>query len=882
MNLLNALGYHQEHLSVGDYYSGSHSAGMWYGKGAKALGLEGVVKEMDFKSLCKGRNPSDGSRLTQRLNTVRSGKISNRRIFYELVYAPWKSVSVAALVLGDERVKAAHNAAVKDSLKEAESFASYRVRRATDTANGKDRGTDNLTVALFRHDTSRAVTEGQVPDCHLHTHAVVFNCTQAADGKWMALQNFEILKAQKYLNAIYEHSLCRRLHAIGYETRPKANGSLELAHISDETCDKFSKRHFAIQKRTANLLASGVKIGEKKLASMVAHDKRIRKQPNLATASLREAWLAQIPENEKVPVDLLCLQKRPRPDAKTSLSWAKGRIFERNATCRPADLLAAALEHGRGADFELEGLKAVYLADPEIIHEKGGSRRITTQKTLDTEKYLLSTTTNGKGKYHSLASGLLPSAETLTALQRQAADKLLASLDMVSVFKGGAGTGKSFTLHHVAAAIEAEGTSVHVLAPQNQQVLDLRKDGFTRARTLASFLADTTALEPNSVILLDEAGQVGGADMAQLFQRASDADARIICAGDTRQLGSVSASSALLAIERYADPYLAILGGEEAIQRQKVAWYKRAVADAEKGNAVDALSRLQKNGCIHETLPGDRQGEAARVFAALKKEGSCLAISQTNEEAKLLNTAIRTELLATGHLDASTLVEVDVLRPLDLTLAEKQQSGSYENRVVTLNRPRAGLPSGQKVQFVEVTKTGGVVLQHGTTRMLVSDKNLSSITICEPETITLAKGDLIRLKANCLTGSNRLANGQILTFQGMTAEGGLLVKDSSNAEHALPRHFRTLQYGYATTSYGSQGRTTDHVVILDSACKAATNQNEFYVAISRGRLSCNIITGDVAALAEHVSRLGNRDLASDLTLDAQRTDLAEMEAEMEM
>ncbi len=67
--------------------------------------------------------------------------------------------------------------------------------------------------------------------------------------------------------------------------------------------------------------------------------------------------------------------------------------------------------------------------------------------------------------------------------------------------------------------------------------------------------------------------------------------------------------------------------------------------------------------------------------------------------------------------------------------------------------------------------------------------------------------------------------------------------------------------GYAVTSYGSQGKTVDYVLFSDSTIKAATNAQQWYVTISRGRRGIRIFTPDKEQLRENVTRSGHRPLA---------------------
>jgi conjugative relaxase-like TrwC/TraI family protein len=132
-SLANAQTYFSEHLAVGDYYQeGQKVAGEWFGIGAAKLGLSGKVGEAEFLALCENQNPRTGDCLTQRKNSVReqAGEAkANRRIFYDFTFSPPKSVSIAALIAGDERIVESHERAVRLALAEFETFAGTRAKR---------------------------------------------------------------------------------------------------------------------------------------------------------------------------------------------------------------------------------------------------------------------------------------------------------------------------------------------------------------------------------------------------------------------------------------------------------------------------------------------------------------------------------------------------------------------------------------------------------------------------------------------------------------------------------------------------------------------------------------------------------------------------------
>lgn len=85
----------------------------------------------------------------------------------------------------------------------------------------------------------------------------------------------------------------------------------------------------------------------------------------------------------------------------------------------------------------------------------------------------------------------------------------------------------------------------------------------------------------------------------------------------------------------------------------------------------------------------------------------------------------------------------------------------------------------------------------------------------------------------------------------------------------VTRHADTERASYAVTSYAAQGKTADYVIFSDSAIKAATNQKQWYVTISRGRKGVEIFTRDKRELRENVIRSGNRGLALEIAAPAE-------------
>jgi conjugative relaxase-like TrwC/TraI family protein len=852
------LSYHAEHFAAGDYYERAGKVpGQWFGRGAESLGLSGDVSLDDFAALANNRRPAaaGGGKLTAR-------DTEGRRVAQDFTLAPPKSVSIAGLVDGDSRVIEAHRAAVQAAATELERFAAVRIRDRNHADFGKDRITGNIIAAMFEHDTSRAASEGLRPDPQLHTHLVIFNATRDEDGSFKALQNFEMLRAQKLVNAVYEHELCKGLRAAGYEIRNKGN-SFELANISDKEIEHFSKRHFAIQSRVEELKAQGALRNEKDLAEAVAHDERIRKSVTDNSSALLENW------REQQAAVRGSLSAADLPGAATSASplsldesiqFSKEHIFERAALARDVDLLASVLQHSRGrADLDLQAVRDAVGKDGELVTSSDG-RQVTTQGVLANERAAVSMVAGGKGKYSPLAASLTGErAAKLDDMQRAAAQAIIGSKDFVSVFRGGAGTGKSFTLAAVKESIEAAGGQVLAIAPQNKQVQALQKDGFAGARTLAGFLQTKEPPPRGAVLLVDEAGQISGRDMRALLAKAQADGLRVVLSGDTRQHGAVQASNALEAIEWFANPTKAELSGEAAIKRQENVLYRSAVADAEAGRVASAIEKLDQLGSIRET-DNALGAVAASASAGFAKGESLLVLSQTNSGVESLNREIRTQLVKSGVVEAGR--EVAALRLVDATEAQKSRMETYSGgRFLVSNSKGDNWQAGEKLQVVRAAGNRGLVAVNEAGREVkISRRNLARFSVAAATKIEVGRGDKVQLRGNLREGKSLVAsNREVLTVQDVREDGTILARNSKGKEINIPANFGRLSHGYALTSYSSQGATVDRVLVADSGSKGASGQKEFYVSISRGRQSVEIFTSDKEDL---LARSGREDVGT--------------------
>ena len=245
-----AQAYHKQEFANAreNYYTeGDRVRGEWQGKLAERYGLRGEVGEQQFARLSEGQHPETGEQLVRhqtareyvndRGDTVRS---MEHRAGWDATFSAPKSVSLTALVGGDDRVRDAHRESVRVALDEMEKYVQARMG-----GNVPAQTTGEWAVAKFEHDSSRPVDGYAAPQ--LHTHAVVFNVTETADGEARALQPQELYKTQQYATAVYRSELAARLQELGYEIERGAHGQPEIKGYTQEYLEASSPRRQQIE-----------------------------------------------------------------------------------------------------------------------------------------------------------------------------------------------------------------------------------------------------------------------------------------------------------------------------------------------------------------------------------------------------------------------------------------------------------------------------------------------------------------------------------------------------------------------------------------------------------------------------------------------------------
>ena len=234
-------------------------------------------------------------------------------------------------------------------------------------------------------------------------------------------------------------------------------------------------------------------------------------------------------------------------------------------------------------------------------------------------------------------------ARTLRPDQAEAFEHAIGA-GHLKLIEGRAGTGKSYTLAAIRDAYERDGKHVVGLAPTNAVAQDLAQDGFREARTVHAALFaiknGRTEWDKRTVVMVDEAAMLDTRVTGELLAAARQAGAKVILAGDDRQLASIERGGMFAEMrQRHGSAEIT------EVTRQRVDWQRQAARDLAEGRFAEAVGAFDKAGAITWT---DRQDEArSALVAAWKRDAderpgqSRFVFAYTNRDVDTLNAELR-------------------------------------------------------------------------------------------------------------------------------------------------------------------------------------------------------------------------------------------------
>lgn len=880
-----ARSYHAEEFANAkdNYYTqGEQVVGEWHGRLAEEWGLKGEVREQQFHRLSEGQHPFTEEQLVRhqspREYVNEHGekiKTMEHRAGWDATFSAPKSVSLTALVGGDERVRDAHRESVSVALGEMERFVQARMG-----SNLPAETTGKWVAAKFEHDSSRPVDGYAAPQ--LHTHVVFFNVTQTANGDSRALQPRELYKSQQYATAIYRSELAARLKGLGYEVERGKSGQPEIKGYSAEYLEASSPRRRQIEEHLARTNQRGAGA-----AQIAAHQTRERKlETSHEEMQERHRVLATKfggqPEHIVEAARRRGNQHKAEPDeriVRQALAYSTDRNLEREAVADERALLRDALSRSMGQATFAEvksGLERKTQAGELTELQKysnSPSREFTTKAMQSYERETIQRMREGQHQFPEIEGqrsrdSIERDYPHLNERQRQAVTQILASRDRVMALEGVAGSGKTTSLTAIREAAERHGYKVEGFAPTSRAAQKLSESGI-ESSTLQRYLSSNAESQTTGkkLYVLDESSLASTKQMNEFLNRMSGED-RVLLVGDTHQHQAVEAGRPYQQL-REAGIQTARL---DEIVRQREPALKEAVEQLSRGSVKEAIDNLRSQGRVHEV--GDRNERMLKIADEYaRKPTGTLVVSPDNQSRREINDLIHRRMQEAGTVSKQEH-KLNVLVPRqEVTGADRRWSGQYNPgdlvRYTKGSRAHGIKPdeyarveqSNEKENLLTVRRGNGE-------RVSYDPRRLHGVTIYREAERTFSEGDRVQF-----TAPNRelgVANRELGTIERINREGDVRLRlDSGRVTQFNVNKNPHLDYGYAVTSHSSQGQTADRVLIhvdTSQAGEKLVNQRLAYVAVSRGRYDAQIYTNDALELRDALSRDVSKSVA--LQVDA--------------
>ena len=866
-----ARAYHAEEFGNAreNYYTeGERIAGEWHGRLAEEWGLRGEVREENFQRLSEGQHPETGEQLVGRQVSreyvnERGERIKTmeHRAGWDATFSAPKSVSLTALVGGDERVRGAHRASVGVALDEMERYVQARLG-----GNLPAETTGKWAAAKFEHDSARPVDGYAAPQ--LHTHVVFFNLTETANGETHALQPQELYRTQQYATAVYRSELAARLKELGYEIERGASGQPEIKGYSREYLEASSPRRQQIEEHLAKENQRGAGA-----AQIAAHQTREGKL-ELTHEEMQERHRAMAqtfgdqPERVVQSARERREQLKEEPSEKAiaqAIHYSREKNLEREAVADERALLRDALKRSMGeatfSEVKAEFEKRVESREFIETTQRGPGRAFTTGEMIGYERDTINAMRAGQKQHAAIVSfetrrEIEREHVHLSQSQRQAVEQILSSRDQVTALEGVAGAGKTTSLAAIREAAEREGYKVEGFAPTSRAAQKLRESGI-ESSTLQRHLAHSSEERDGQkrLYVLDESSLASTKQMNEFLHRLKEND-RVLLVGDTRQHEAVEAGKPYQQLQEAGIETARL----DEIVRQKDPALKEVVEKLSRGQVREAMEKLDAQGRVHEIFDRDeRLKEIAREYAR-QPEGT-LVVSPDNQSRREINEAIHRTMQSEGQVkNDEHKVRVLIARQ-EITGADRQWASQYEPGDMvryTRGSKTHGIEAGEyaRVESVNQKENSVTAKRENGERVSYDPRRLHGVTLYRETERSFAEGDRVQFTAP--DRERHIANRELGTIEKIDARGNVEIRlDSGRSVAFNVNENPHLDHGYAVTSHSSQGQTANRVLVhvdTEQAGEKLINRRLAYVAVSRGRYDAQIYTNDKSHLAEQLSR----------------------------
>ena len=492
---------------------------------------------------------------------------------------------------------------------------------------------------------------------------------------------------------------------------------------------------------------------------------------------------------------------------------------------------------------------------------------------------------------------------TLTDGQKKAFQHILTSEEQIIGIQGGAGTGKTYMLSLAKQVLKKEDYEFIALAPSSSATKLLKEDAkIETTKTLQGFLVryekylNITNVTPedlnktqeyfsNKIIVLDEASLVSNRQMLNLLNIVKNLDVKLVLQGDIKQLSAIESGKPFHQMQK-AGMETAVI---DNIVRQKDGTDLKDIVEStikddikyafqKLGDNVfdlsDKISPIElppqnlnalANEDVSEEYSHKIEGlkeisnldleetivhKTCELYFSLSEEerNSTLILTPANETRQWINSAIRSKLKGRKLLEKESKAIINTLKTKPLTSVEKTVPSSYEkNDILIFNKDYKSLEISKGEELRVISREKEILCledkENKRIKINLSSLNPKTVEIYTKEEREILKNEMIRFTKN--NKSFKFINSHTAKVINIDDKKNMItLKLDNNKQITIPeKDLKYFDYAYSSTAYSAQGKTSNNVIaVLESYRKNLTNQQTFYVEISRAKENAFLIT----------------------------------------
>ena len=661
--------------SRGDYYThdgegGKSAPTQWHGPEhlLRRFGIdpEKAVEMKHLGPLMQGFDPVTEKPIRP------AGSNGTRVAGIDLSYAPPKEVSALWATTDPYRraqIEVAHRKAVKSTLERIEREVAV-VRRKSGRVTRFETAKGLLATEVV-HTTSRLGKDQDangIPDPQLHSHIVIL-AAERQDGTIAAVESRQIMKAARENGAWYRSQLAANLQELGVGIeRRQGNGEryFGVRGVSQELSERWSTRTQEVH-RAANLFRQryGREPGPGELDSITLSTRGSKtaaspEEVNAAWRALGEEHNQTAKRSEEAFHDW-GLHADPNVDLANELLVA---VTSERSMITAAELRAKAYELSAGVcrPAEADRLIAELERSGELLRLDDGT--YTTKRLREIEQATITTAQQRTGMpVAPVTDRVLDEARlqkdrelkgSLSQEQREALETITGPGGVV-ILVGQAGTGKGVVLSAATDAWQKEGYEVIGTAVPGATAMRLQADtksdqGVTADSLITRFEHGHLDLDPNTVIVLDEAGMLDSERLSKLVRLADRAGVKLVLTGDAAQLYALGAGGLFKELEGKVPT-----ADLTEVHRAHHEWEREAWLEVREGEPGPALARYRAHDRLHVY---DTRAEATQAMVAdwdqnrqgLPPDQTVMITDSSNEERDEMNALAQDRRAQAGEL----------------------------------------------------------------------------------------------------------------------------------------------------------------------------------------------------------------------------------------